>query len=80
MDLFSIATWVIAALSLIGVILNIRKDKRCFIFFTVGNAGWIVIDLMIGLYAQVLLFFVLTLLSIYGYIAWKREETKAIVD
>ncbi len=80
MDLFSIATWVIAALSLIGVMLNIRKDKRCFIFFAIGNAGWIVIDMMIGLYAQVLLFSVLTVFSLYGYITWRREEIRAVVE
>ncbi len=78
MDLFSAATWVMALLSLVGVVLNIRKDKRCFYFFGIANVGWIVIDFSAGLYAQVLLFVVLTGLSIYGYVVWAREEKENI--
>ena len=76
MSLLSIITWVLAILSLWGVILNIKKDKRCFYLWTVANIGWIFIDIKANLYAQAALFVVYTFLSIYGFYVWTKEEKK----
>jgi len=45
-------TWILTVLSLAGVILNIRKDSRCFAIWIVTNSGWAIYDAIIGAYAQ----------------------------
>jgi len=64
-------TWLLAALSLLGVILNIRKDRRCFAIWTASNATWAGVDLAAGLHAQAALMAVYAGLAVYGWCAWK---------
>jgi len=33
-------TWLLTVASLVGVVLNIRKDRRCFAIWIATNAGW----------------------------------------
>jgi len=66
-------TWLVTALSLVGVILNIRHDRRCFYLWTGTNVAWAVVDFHRGLYAQAALFAVYFVLAIWGVIAWKRK-------
>jgi len=67
-------TWVLTALSLVGVVLNVRKDRRCFGIWIFTNAGWGIYDAVIGAYAQASLFGIYFLLSIWGIYEWKRVE------
>ncbi len=64
--------WFLTALSIIGVILNIRRDRRGFLFWIVTNLGWAAVDLMHGLYAQAALFIVYFFLALWGWIRWKK--------
>jgi len=66
-------TWLCAFLSIIGVILNIKKHRSCFIIWAVTNASWTVVDFTVGLYAQSALFFVYFILAIYGLIEWRKR-------
>jgi len=72
-------TWIVAAIALVGVVLNIRKDPRCFILWGFTNYAWAYVDLFKGIYAQALLQLVYFFLSVYGYMTWKAEE-KVVVD
>ena len=36
--------WMLTAASLVGVVLNIKKNKACFAIWAVTNAAWAVID------------------------------------
>jgi hypothetical protein len=45
-------TWLLTVLSILGVVLNIRYDRRGFVFWMVSNLGWAVTDFYHGLYAQ----------------------------
>jgi len=65
--------WILTALSLIGVILNIKKKKSCFIVWGVTNAAWAVIDFRAELPAQGVLFTVYFFLAVWGLIEWGRE-------
>lgn len=65
--------WTTAIASLIGVILNIKKNRYCFYIWAVTNAAWTVIDLHAGIYAQSTLFFVYFCLAIYGIYEWRRK-------
>ena len=38
------ATWILAALSLTGTVLNIRKHRGGFLFWTLANTGWIYVN------------------------------------
>jgi nicotinamide riboside transporter PnuC len=64
----------ITALSIIGVIANIYKKKWCFIIWLFTNASWCLYDFSKGLYSQSFLFFVYTLLAIWGLIKWAGDE------
>ena len=45
-------TWILTVLSIIGVVLNIRKNRYCFLLWILTNAGWAMIDFIHGLPAQ----------------------------
>lgn len=68
-------TWIVAILSIIGVVLNVRQDRRCFYLWTGTNAAWAVVDFSQGLYAQAALFAVYFGLAVWGLYAWKRKGT-----
>ena len=44
--------WLLTLLSLIDVILNIKKNRACFYIWAVANAGWAIIDFYAGLPQQ----------------------------
>lgn len=64
-------TWALAALSLLGVVLNIRKRRACFALWIVTNTSWAVVDYDRGLPAQAALFAVYAALAIWGWFAWR---------
>jgi len=65
-------TWVIAALSVIGTILNIQKDRRGFILWALTNAFWLIHNIAIREYAQAALFTMYFCLAVLGLRAWKK--------
>ena len=67
-------TWIITVMSIIGVILNIRKNKICFVIWTFTNFSWMCIDFYHGLYSQAFLFAVYFILSLYGLWEWSRKK------
>lgn len=68
--------WAITVLSIIGVILNIKKRKECFIIWVGTNFTWAIYDFYIGAYAQSALFGIYFLLAIWGLIEWRKNKTK----
>ena len=68
--------WLLTFMSLIGVVLNIKKKKVCFIVWGVSNAMWAVIDFEAGLPAQGMLFIAYFCLSIWGLVEWSKEGMK----
>ncbi len=66
--------WWLAALSITGVILNVRKDRRGFAVWMFTNTCWALIDLSRGLYAQSFLFVVYFFLALWGWISWKDKK------
>ena len=70
--LIKILSWLITGLSLFGVILNIKKQRSCFVIWFFTNSFWCVYDWHIGAYSQSALFFVYALLAARGMREWKR--------
>jgi len=66
-------TWIITVISLVGVVLNIRQDRRCFYLWAVTNSSWMAVDFINGLHAQAAMFFVYLVLSIWGIWSWKKK-------
>ena len=72
--LFTIFTCILTALALLGVILNIKKDHRCFYIWFVTNFSWAVVDFYRNIPAQGFLFSVYTLLAVYGIYEWRWKH------
>ena len=72
----AVITWLLAILSLYGVVLNIQKRPSCFYIWSVTNAGWVFIDALAGVYAQAALFTIYLGLSLYGAWDWNRDRRR----
>lgn len=64
-------TWLMAGLSIVGVILNGYQDRRCFYVYMVTNSSWAAVDLYNGIYAQGVMFLVYLALSVWSLSRWK---------
>ena len=67
-------SWVITVLSLIGVILNIYKNKWCFVTWLITNLLWAIVDFSLGIYAQGVLFTIYAGLAVWGLVKWSKEK------
>ena len=65
-------TWPVTALSIIGVVLNIKRSRWGFAVWTVTNSFWMVYDYQIGAYAQSALFAVYLMLALWGLWEWRE--------
>ena len=73
-----IMSWIVTIASIVGVILNIRKNKLCFLIWSITNFSWMVIDFYYKLYSQSALFAVYFILAIYGLWKWEKDEKRKI--
>jgi nicotinamide riboside transporter PnuC len=65
-------TWIITGASLIGTVLNARKNIKCFYIWLGSNSAWAIYDFTIGEYSQAALFAIYVGLAIYGIREWKK--------
>ena len=65
-----ILTCIMAGITLVGSVLNARKLRIGFLFWSVTNFYWIVRNFMIGEYAQAAVYAVNLCISIYGFVKW----------
>jgi len=73
MTLFNTFTVIVTILALIGVILNIKKNKLCFYIWFFTNASWAVVDFYKGIPAQGILFIIYTGLAVWGIYEWDKS-------
>lgn len=67
-------TWLLAALSIIGAILNVRKNKWGFFLWIFANIGWIWASYTYQLYAQIPVWIIFLALSVWGFVDWHLKE------
>ena len=67
-------TWGLTSFSLLGNYLNCRKRVTGFRIWIACNLGWMVFDIIHGVWARVFLGAVQTAFCIYGLIRWTQEE------
>jgi hypothetical protein len=66
--------WLVSAAALVGVVLNIKKRRLCFVVWFFTNSLWCIYDFTIGAYAQSALFFAYVLLAIWGIVEWRKGQ------
>jgi hypothetical protein len=66
-------TWILAFLSLVGVVLNILENKVCFYIWFFTNATWMVIDWKKKIKAQAALMAIYVLLAVWGIWQWRMK-------
>jgi len=74
MDIFSIFTWSLTAITIFGTYLNSRMNKYGFLVWGLCNLLWLGVDFTRGIYAQAALYIVFIVFNIYGWIKWKEKE------
>lgn len=71
---FTVITWVITVISIIGAVLNAQKKISGFYFWIVANTAWVAIDVYSGVYAQAALFLFYFAVCVYGLYSWRKAE------
>lgn len=72
MDIFSIFTWSLTAITIFGTYLNSRMNKYGFLVWGLCNLLWLGVDFTRGIYAQAALYIVFIGFNIYGWVKWKE--------
>lgn len=69
--MMTVLAWVLVVVALIGTVLNVRRDRRCFYLWAWSNAGLAWVNAAGGQWAQVVLFGVYFGLALVGLWTWK---------
>lgn len=70
---WTILSWVMSGIALIGTILNAERNIIGFLFWLVSNLYMTIRFAYIGEYAQALLFLIYFLLAIRGIVVWQKK-------
>jgi nicotinamide riboside transporter PnuC len=65
--------WIATILTLIGVGLNVKKNRWCFAIWLVGNIMWVIIQVSAGIWGMALCQVVFCGTCIWGWVAWSKE-------
>ena len=63
------------AVSLIGILLNAKKNILCWPVWLASNAGWITYSVYQGDFPQILLWITFTAFNFYGWLQWGKDKT-----
>ncbi len=66
--------WLLAGVSLVGILLNIKKRRACFVVWIFTNVIWMIVDWQAGLVAQSVVFMAYTGLAVWGLWEWRRKK------
>lgn len=64
-------TWLLVSLGLAGTVLNVRLDRRGFLFWVVSNAGLVAVNAGRGDWAQASMFAVYLGMAVWGWWSWR---------
>lgn len=70
---WTILSWVMSGIALMGTILNAECNIIGFLFWLVSNLYMTIRFAYIGEYAQALLFLIYFLLAIRGIVVWQKK-------
>ena len=72
LDILGYGSFVV---SLIGIILNAKKNILCWPVWIASNFGWITYSLYQGDFPQILLWITFTAFNFYGWLKWSTDKT-----
>jgi nicotinamide riboside transporter PnuC len=72
--LIDIILWVTTGVAVVGTILNARQNKYGFVLWIISNISFIICNIVLEIYSQSFLFFIYTIISVYGLITWSKKE------
>lgn len=67
-------TYLAAAATVWGTVLNVRKRRAGFGIWCLTNAYWTLHNALLGEWAQVLIYMVNLMLSAWGFWSWGRSK------
>lgn len=76
MKFIEIFSYVLAAISLTGTILNIKKVKYCFYIWAFTNAAWIVYDVLMLTWGRIPLDALHFVTAVWGIFSWSKKAKK----
>lgn len=62
--------WAVTVISLIGTILNIKKNNLCFYIWLITDIVWLLFDFHTGVYSRALLDLVQVCFAAWGAYEW----------
>jgi len=77
--MFEILTWILAAINIVGNILNAWKKIVCWYLWIFADAAWVGIFLYRKEYAEAVMFSAFFISCFYGIRRW-RQKTKFYPD
>lgn len=72
-DYYQIFYWTVTIAAITGVILNIKKDKRCFYIWTGTNGAFALETFLFGAYNMTFLFSIYFILAVWGIYSWHDD-------
>ena len=72
-------TAILAGVSMVGIYLNVHRDRRCFYIWIATNGMWVAVDVYAGLYFQAVLFVVYTFMAAWGLKKWKPVKIDIVI-
>lgn len=68
--------WVITVIAIVGFFLNMNKNKWGYIVWFISNIGLFSYNFINLEYAQAGLWFFYSVMCVYGFIKWQKEQYK----
>jgi nicotinamide riboside transporter PnuC len=70
-----IAGWAVSIVAIIGVVLNNRMNRACFILWMFSNSATLLLHLRAAMYGLAARDAVFLVLAVWGWRAWKKRTT-----
>lgn len=67
-------SWAIAVVGIVAVILNIKKNRLCFVLWMMTNVGLVGIHLSNQEFPLAGLFFVYSGTAVWGFVEWSKDK------
>ena len=76
MQFIKIFSYVLAAVSITGTILNVKKIKYCFYIWAFTNTAWIVYDVYMHTWGRVPVDVINLIIAVWGIFSWSKKTEK----
>jgi nicotinamide riboside transporter PnuC len=70
-------TWALVVIALIGTVMNVRRMRAGFVFWTASNLGLAAVNARSGDWAQATLYAVFLVLAVWGWVDWGQAIARA---